>query len=75
MLSAMAKTPKKTKATKPADDKPAGIYFRPDPDTDAALASFIFRQVVEPSAGAVALTAMRYFLQAQGDYPPKKPAK
>lgn len=74
MISAMAKTPKKPK-TAPADRKPAGIYFRPDPDTDAALAAFVAAQIVTPSSGAVALTAMQYFLKAQGYYPPPKPAR
>lgn len=72
MLAVMAKTPKKPKPA-PAN-KPAGIYFRPDSGTAAALAAFVASQPVEPSAGAVALTALRYFLRAQGDYPPK-PAK
>ncbi len=74
MLSAMAKITIK-KPDKP--DKPAGIFFRPDPDTEAALQAFVEAQPVEPTSPAVALTALRYFLKAQGFYPPppKPPAK
>jgi hypothetical protein len=74
MISAMAKSPKKAKPV--AETKPAGIYFRPDADTEAALNRFIERQTVKPSAGAVAYTALIHFLQGQGDLPPPpKPAK
>lgn len=68
MIQVMAKSP----AKKPKPDKPAGIYFRPDPDTDAALKAFTAKQPVEPTAPAVALTALRHFLHAQGFYPPPK---
>ena len=63
MLTLMAKSPKK-----PAP-KPAGIFFRPDAETDAALRTFIESQPVPPTTAAVALRALKLFLKS---YPPPK---
>jgi hypothetical protein len=65
--------PKKPKGSGKKLKNPEQVMIRMDAETQSALEKFIAAQKVPPDRPAVALIALRLFLQAEGFLKPPKP--
>lgn len=75
MLSYMAKTKPTKPETQPTTGRAPVLNLRLGHEREAAIAEFIAAQKVPPDKTAVVLAAVDKFLEEEGLWQPKEPAK